>query len=115
MIMKNLAVIKNVRSLKRVTNLIESKVRGHVAYLSNHNVKSEEWVEGSTYRIIVTNDYHIITKTVIDEVWEVINEYEKKYDSDCVYGTIQTAPYLTKSGDFLHEPTIEIIVRIKED
>ena len=115
MIMKNLAIIKNARSLKRVANLIESKVRGHVACLSDYSVKSQEWVEGSIYRIIVTSNYHILTKTAIDLVWEIIDEYEKKYNSDCVYGTIQSAPYLTKSREWLHQPTIEIIVRVKED
>ena len=115
--MKKQAVIKSERSLNMVTNLYVKKVANKIGYLSYYQVKKEDCVKGSINHIIIlSEESHMLTKTAIDSVWEVVDEMEKKYDSDCVCATIQTRPYLTKDGStFLHQPVIEIMVRVKED
>ena len=98
-----------------VSKLLEEKLRNKVAFFGGYEVKNQEWLKGIINRIVIRSEYHMLTKSVIDSAWEVINEYEAKYDSHCICATIQTAPYLTKDGnDWLHEPTIEITVRVKE-
>jgi hypothetical protein len=54
-------------------------------------------------------------KCVIDTVWEVVDEYEKKY-GNCICGLIDTRPYLASDNEtWLHMPVIEIAVRRMED
>ena len=97
-----------------VSNLVNEKVINKVAIYSDYNVKLQEVIKGEINRVVIRSNWHIITKTIIDSVWEVVDEYSKKYDNNCIYATIQSAPYLTKSGDFLHEPTIEITIRVAQ-
>lgn len=115
--MKKQAVIKSERSLNMVTNLYAKKIANSISCFSYYQVKKEECVKGSINHIVIlSEESHMLTKSVIDSVWEVVDEMEKKYDSYCVCATIQTRPYLTKDGStFLHQPVIEIIVRVKED
>ena len=107
--------IKSSRGLSMVSKVLETKLRNKVAIFEDYEVKNQEWLKGIINRIVIRSKYHMLTKSVIDYVWEVIDEYEAKYDTHCICATIQTAPYLTNDGsDWLHEPTIEITLRVKE-
>lgn len=114
--MKKLSVIKSAKSLNMVTNLYAKKITNVISYLSNYQVKTEDCIKGKINHIIVlSEESRMLTKPAIDSVWGVVDELEKKYDKDCICATIQTRPYLTKDGStFLHQPVIEIMVRVKE-
>lgn len=107
--------INSERSLKQVTSLFAKKLVNKVAIFEYYHVETEEWVKGSINHVVIWGDSHMLTKAVIDTAWEIIDEYEEKYESMCICGTIQTKPYLTKDGYTLHMPVIEICVRIWEE
>lgn len=112
--MKKKAVIKSEKSLSLITGLIKKKVYNKVfsIYGDAYSVNTEEVIKGQLNRIIVSSRYHMLTKSAMDSVWEIIDEYENKYDN-CVFGIIDTRPYLDSNGEiWLHEPVIEITVRI---
>ena len=115
--MKKQAVIKSERSLKMVTNLVAKKVANRLWRYKTYQVEVKELVKGKINHVIIKNERsHMLTKYAIDDAWVVIDEYEKKYAHNCVYGTIQTRPYLTEDlKDLLSMPVIEICVRVHED
>ena len=115
-IMKKLAVIKSERGLNMVTKIMAEKLLNKIAIFRGYQVKTEDYVDGKINHIVICSDSHMLTKSVIDVAWEVIDEYEAKYESMCICATIQTRPYLTKDGKYeLHMPVIEVSVRIYEE
>lgn len=114
--MKKKAVIKSEKSLSLITGLIKKKVYNKVfsIYGDTYFVNTEEVIKGQINRIIVSSRYHMLTKLAMDSVWEIIDEYENKYDN-CVFGLIDTRPYFVSDNEiWLHEPVVEITVRIYE-
>lgn len=116
--MKKQSVIKSERVLNQVSKLIFKKVCGRVYSIwgSTYKVEIEDWVKGNIKHIIVSSPaHHLMMKCVIDTVWEVVDEYEKKY-GNCVCGLIDTRPYLASDNEtWLHMPVIEIAVCRKEN
>ena len=115
--MKKQFVIKSERVLNQITHLIYKKVYNKTFSIWQDDYKVEvlNLVKGNLSQIIVYSDYRLISKCVIDTVWEVISEYENKY-GDCVYGLIGSRPYLCKDNTtWLTMPVIEITVRAKEN
>lgn len=114
--MKKLAVIKSEKSLVMVTKLYAKKIREHLAFYGYAHVDVEESVLGKNFNIVVWFDHNMLCFSGIDSVREITDVMEKKYDKDCVCTTIQTRPYLTKSGEYwLHRPVIEIMLRVREE
>lgn len=114
--MKKLAVIKSGKSLEMVTNLYAKKLREHLAFYGYAHVDVEKSVIGKTNNIVVWFDHNMLCFSGMDSVREITDVMEKKYDQHCVCTTIQTRPYLTKSGEYwLHRPVIEIMLRVKEE
>ena len=114
--MKKLAVIKSERGLKMVTNLIAKKVSNKIAFADSYHVEVEEYLKGRINHVVIKADHHMLFKCVIDSIWEVVDEYEAKYDSHFICALITTRPYLTTDGkDWLHMPVVEIGVRIKDE
>ena len=107
--------INSERSLKMVTNLLAKKLVKKVEIFKNYHVETEEWVKGYLNHIVIWGDSRMLKKSVIDTAWEIIDEYEEKYESMCICGTIQTKPYLLEDGYTLHMPIIEICVRVWEE
>lgn len=113
--MKKLAVIKSERAMNQVTKIMVNKLRNKVEIFKNYEVSVEEYLKGRINHIVIKADSHMLTKTVCDVAWEVINEYEEKYEAMCICGTIQTRPYYTEDGKYeLHQPVIEISVRVSK-
>ena len=92
------------------------KLTNAVGIFDYYHVDKEDYLKGKINHIVIWADSHMLTKTAIDRAFEVIDEYEEKYDSMCISGTIQTRPYLMSDGvTFLHMPVIEVSVRIYEE
>lgn len=112
--MKKLAVIKSERAMNQVTKIMVKKLRNKVAIYHSYEVSVEEYLKGRINHIVIKSKSHMLTKVACDSAWEVIDEYEAKY-GQCIYGTIQTRPYYTSDGKYeLHQPVIEIGVRVYE-
>ena len=93
-----------------IANNLHKKVAKEIEfYYSGFEVSIEEYLKGEIYHIIVKSKCHILTKPVIDNAWNVVNMYSKKYKD--IFAIIDTQPYLTNNNIFLHEPVIRITVK----
>lgn len=115
--MKKQLVIKSERGLNIVTNLIAKKLSNKLSAIwdDTYTVSVQDEIFGKSMQIIITPSHHMIFKCFIDTVWEIIDEYEKKYNHNCITPLITTRPYLANDNrTWLHTPVVEINLRVME-
>lgn len=96
----------------RVTNLVIKKAKEAISIFTDApTIEIDETLTSDAYKVIVVKNEksHMLTFAEIDVIREAIDKIIKRHKG-CFY-TMETRPYLSKSGGFLYMPVMEIYIR----
>lgn len=105
-------IIATAAAQTRVTNLVIKKAKEATSIFTDApTIEIEETLTCDAYKVIVVKNEksHMLTFAEIDVIREAIDKIIKRHKG-CFY-TMETRPYLSKSGGFLYMPVMEIYIR----
>ena len=105
-------VITTKQQMTMVANTIEKRLREDLGYFSN--IAFDRNNEDNSVVIEVSQkESYCLTMPVVEEAQKVLRYFVSKYPT-CVFSIFFTAPVLWESGDVLHAPTLNIVIRTRE-